>query len=89
MKQLLLTFLSIATLTEQTRAETLHEESTRDFAECRAMLQAYAGAFSGKLATYKVETAEKLESTFRGTDGTVFTITCLAKERKMIILKER
>jgi hypothetical protein len=70
-------------------AETTQTESTRDFGECRALLQAYAGAVSGKLAIYQIDTPERLESTFQGRDGTLFTITCIASERRMIVVEDK
>lgn len=74
---------------EPVAAKTSRTKSTHDFAECRALLQAYAGALSRKLATYQVNTPERLESTFRSEDGAIFTITCVASERLMIITEEK
>lgn len=71
-----------------TMAEPTRTERTLEFGECRAMLQAYAGAVSGQLATYQINTPDKLESTFKGKDGTVFTIICIASERLMVVVED-
>jgi len=64
-------------------------ERQTTFGECRAMLQALAGALSGKLAEYSRNTSSILESSFESIDGgTKYTITCLADEQKMVIRKE-
>jgi len=64
-------------------------ERQASFGECRAMLQAFAGALSGKLAEYSMDTSTILESSFESTDGsTKFTITCFAEEQKMVIRDE-
>ncbi|MCY6382528.1 hypothetical protein [Hoeflea prorocentri] len=70
-------------------AETGVLEKQARFDECRAILQTLAGAVSGKLAEYSTNTDEVLESTFISEDGTTrFTVTCLAKEEKVIIRHE-
>lgn len=64
-------------------------ERQASFAECRAMLQVFAGALSGKLVEYSKDTSTILESSFENTDGsTKYTITCLADEQKMVFREE-
>jgi len=64
-------------------------EKSVSFSECRALLQAYAGALSGKIAKYSTNTPKKLESSFRSSDGTMkYKITCLAEQKKMIIVEK-
>ena len=85
----LATLLTAVVFAAPGAAEKSRTESTRDFGECRAFLQVYAGALSGKLATYQINTPEKLESTFRANDGTLVTITCIASKRLMIVTEDK
>lgn len=80
---LLLLFSSISS------AQQVIDERQAGFAECRAILQAFAGAVSNERAEYSINTDEVLESSFNSKDGTKrYTVTCLANEEKMIVKEE-
>ncbi|MFV1440527.1 MULTISPECIES: hypothetical protein [unclassified Phaeobacter] len=83
-------FFAVAScLALPTFADTKVTERQASFGECRAYLQALAGALAGKLAKYSEETSTVLESSFESKDGTIkYTITCLANEQKMVIREE-
>ncbi|SNT27793.1 hypothetical protein SAMN05421757_109109 [Tropicimonas sediminicola] len=56
------------------------------FGDCRSYTQALAGALTGRLGQYTVDTAERLESTITNRDGRLkIEVICLAEENKAII----
>lgn len=82
------TLLTGLAMLSPVRAETVVKEEKLDLGQCRGFLQAYAGALTGRLASYTVNTPERLESKFMGRfrDETVAVhIICLGPERRMIL----